>query len=117
MNIYRKYDEVNDEIQAADHLGTPVVWSIFPDQLEHDTGIELVDVGTDAPDGLYAVEFEHSGKRNTAGSVIVTNGMFDVDQSALAAGSARDNGCYWGHFLERLDYHADRQVFVAWFGS
>lgn len=139
-NIYQKYHDVQDLIRGTDEhaivdaanqgqiddlvdlvRNAPrVVWSIFPDtdELDIDTGIELVNVGTDAPDGVYDVTFDQAKASDvTDARVVVRNGMFDVKQTAKAATAARDEAGYWGDFLEALEYDSDQQIFRAYFGS
>lgn len=121
-HIYRLYKEVNNVIEnptvdqlLADDRAGGMIWSIFPrpNEFEGDTGIDLVDVGTDAPEGQYEVEF----RGHRAWGVTVENGMFDTDKTLEAVNDARQMSGYWGLFLEGLTYDPNERVFHASIGS
>lgn len=99
-----------DQINNARQKMSGMVWSIFDPE---DDDIEYLDIGTDAPDGVYKVHFNG----HTAWGVVVQDGKFDVFETAKAVRQARDSEGYWGEFIERLTYDPNTQIFDVTIGS
>ena len=111
---------VNEAIEAIDAEEHCLSWSVGSTYYDDENDDEVLDLDTDAPDGVYSVIHNWCG--NSLGKshgVTVMNGKFVPEPTLRACAEARNDAGYWGTFLEELEYRIgdDGPFFEAHFGS
>lgn len=90
-------------------LDLAMFWGIHPDE----GAPHKIDIGTDAPDGVYGVEYTLGDDVGTAKGVTVENGAFVLEPTCMAVFEAVSLVGAMGEIIEALEYIPDREIFLV----
>lgn len=110
---------INEALEAIDKEEHYLWWSVGGTHYNDDDS-QVLDLDTDAPDGIYPVIYNWCGDSlGKSHGVTVKDGKFVLEPTLRACAEARNDSGYWGTFLEGLEYHVgdDGPYFEAQFGS
>lgn len=120
---------INTALDVLDEEIHHISWSVGsthypegPNGEYIDDAEQILDLDTDAPDGVYDVIYlwVDDAPEGKAHGVTVKDGKFVLEPTLRACAIARNMTGYWGHFLEGLNFYPEDDTaafFEAQFGS
>jgi len=92
-------------------------WSIYVEGQNFEDDTWVVDISTDAPDGVYPVVFPYINVIGNGNGVTVKDGEFVLEPTMEAIEHAVQEARYWGKYIEGLTFEKDYNRFVVSIGS
>ena len=108
---------VQEAIDAKDDEIHYISWAMYNNTEAYDSDDWILDLDTDAPDGIHSVFHCHQGKIGESRGVKVKNGKFVIEPTLRAVAKARNASGYRGKYLVELIWDNVNYIFKAYTDS